>query len=310
MSTPSFPNLRVALGALLFLGGCDNLITGGTEGGRFSVHFTWEGERPLHDDVLYVLGVVRREGNGESPSRVTEAGPVRYQPGVSLAFGNVPPGDGYVVVVEFRESPSLDATVRRYGISRPFSLHPGDDRVVEVRVHVRHTPSTRDGFALVADVAAGRPHPRATVDLLVSGAEGTRVVLSNAVDMSCGAAEGDRCSFALGASPSEPSGVDGTWRVRDWPLAGLGDPAACASCTRTVYARFVDAEGYPSDVLGTDITLDLVPPRLSWVTNAGDGVLGLGATLVLALQAEEPVTWTNGDLQPGTSTSWTRRDCG
>jgi len=124
--------------------------------GSFEVAVTWGGPKPTVP--CWIFAEVRQVRDGEAPSKVTVASPVRYGPSVpsdtntnsdtnsdnnsdtdsegdagdtesfeelSVSLSGVPYGDNYVVVINVKDGIDDDATLLYSGISSKFTLKRG-----------------------------------------------------------------------------------------------------------------------------------------------------------------------------------------
>ena len=266
--------------------------------GHFHVHFVWgDTPRPDADGQLFIRAQVL---NGET--LVSSAGPVAYQPAARLEFTNVPNQDNLWVAAQFRDGASSEAVLVYYGYSQTFSMAPGVDEDVEVRVGLRAAPGAA-GEQLAVAPGVTLPRNATTVDLAVSAGPGLRLRLSNtAAPVAGNVAAEPRCADDATAPAcvvdlDEASALmDGRVVVPGWDLA-RGATVACGTCTVTVYGRLVDSEGVESEALSLDVPVDMQAPQVT--LSLSRTVATAGDVVVLTALADELVQW------PQTALVWT-----
>jgi hypothetical protein len=160
-------------------------------------------------------------------------------------------GDDRVAVVEIRRT--SDRSVAFYGVSEPFSLHPGDEIVVHVPLGLVTPPSAS------VHIVAG-PLNRVsstTVDVLLESDTAVEVEISNLISFAAKATE----RTALSDLPRAGSGDA---RVKRWDLdRGLEPPCGTSDhCPREIFVRFIDPNGYESATTTSSVVVDTAPPRI------------------------------------------------
>lgn len=279
--------------------------------GAVSFHFGWE-HPPQNRGTLFAYLKVEDRSQTRPRTLVTK-GPFEYQygqEGISQPL-DIPNGSKRVMIVEMREVASLSADPRYVGVSNPFDLEPIHIEPIKVSVTLRAVPCVEpaDPSEECRVVVQGpnlfenRWYTR-TADITVCLTPGaaTRMQLSNMPSFSPdesllvekGKGEAG-CSNDAGVMIGWPvawninhgatSGDGGTPRCT---VAGGCDCDAGQGCKRTLHARFLDNNGYPSPALSVDLTWDNVPPEL--VVEATDG--GLPPTRVEPAQVNRSSTLT------------------
>ncbi len=230
--------------------------------GRFEVEFRWRAPKPAANPLYFVFGRVVDNTDGQINSSV---GPIPYTDAVELPFDDVPNGPRKVVLVEIRYGNTQDAQVLYYGRSAEFEIVPGETVVVPVELDVVATPGRPgDGSGAVRIDAATPDGDLAlvrdsNVSLLFTTDTGVTVRVSNTPAFE--AVQEVRLD-TLTVEPGAPQGF--TRHRMAWDLSS-GNPAPCEDsnrCTRTVYVRFLDAQGYASPLFTASALLDTVAPGL------------------------------------------------
>ncbi|MEQ8274245.1 MAG: hypothetical protein RMA76_05320 [Deltaproteobacteria bacterium] len=196
---------------------------------------------------------------------------------------SVPHGDDRSAVVELRDSASpATSNVIAYGVSNPFSLHPGDDTVVEAVVVMRPVPAIVD-----LDVPDVVRDPNVVVSVTADREDIAQIVLAQDPSMTFG-----RQVFDAASGLSVVYDIDAPCR----------DGGGCADGRRNVFARLVDDAGYSSTATSTPLVVDtkspgvlpgsgtvqfVEPAELLTPTSASTGI-----TVRLTFVFDEPVTST------------------
>ncbi len=201
----------------------------------------------LPNETLFVSVRIEERSDLRTAGPILRSeGPVELAPSATtLGLGplTVPHGDRRVAIAELREGPSLDSQVIAYGLSEPFSIHPGDELDVPVSLFDRPPESNR-----VTIVTRTPGFVRtSTVELRLTSDRGVRAQVSNFVQF-----------------PERATVTTDLDAPINWDLELGIEPRCFASdaCFRGVYVRFLDAQGYASRTATAAVTLDVMPPQL------------------------------------------------
>lgn len=221
--------------------------------------FLFEGGLPTLAEAVDVTARVEEREDPAAPGPVlASTSPARIPAGpleaLSLSPLAIPNGDRRVVIAELRSVSSPDR-VLYYGVSAPFEIHPGDVLDVPVRVQ----PITPPESSRVEILAAPRGFVGGpAVELRLITDRGTRVRLSNVVTFP----EHATVILELASLSPEAGGARAfrtAWDLdRDLEAPCLDSDA----CPRTVFARFIDAEGYESTTRTSSVVLDTRAPEI------------------------------------------------
>ena len=288
-----FENWRRAV-VLILLGaavaGCANV-----EPGAVSLSFSWV-TRPADGTALWVaIRVEDRDGAtlAAAPAVPFTVGAASPLPGLS-----VPNGVDRRVVVELREREALDARVLYFGRSAPFALEPGQRATVAVALALQR-PATEAGNTLriVLDSDGGGladPAELAAATLRFETEAGRAVELSNdpslrgarIILLDDGAEPDLRCAVA-GAFDADCPSDRTCCELGPWDItAGVTDPPADG--VYSVFARFLDANGYASPLVVAKVQVDNAPPVI--VYNTVTPAFGrAGQEVVVSVTANEPL---------------------
>jgi hypothetical protein len=289
--------LRLFLAVLLVMSGGACL-----QPGSFSVHFTWAGgSTPTFASPVYVFGRVE-DYSSSPPGQLEQVGPFPY-PGITkLGFSGIQTGRRRVVIVELHEEPTLTSPTRYYGRSREFDLFAGPPVAPSVDLELTPAP----GVAAPVGVSVrptGDPGfvKSETVALLLIPGSATAIQIANT-------SSGLDASDVLVKKVSDLSpAVEGAGQLAlaGWDLTtGLssGDLGLCnpgveqSGCLRHVFARFVDSNGYASDVSSADVTVDVVPPGVSY-SDLAPPAANFGSTVTVTVIPNETLLG-NGSPAP------------
>ncbi|MEQ9503457.1 MAG: kelch repeat-containing protein [Deltaproteobacteria bacterium] len=176
-----------------------------------------------------------------------------------MSFSTVPHGTTRFVLVELREAPTADSRVLYYGRSEAFDLSAGSSLVVPVLVEMTAVPEVASGVLTVEEDDGQGFVRSADVTLRLQGDPALGLRVSNFLG-SLDAATG----IALDSLPSVP-GAGPNVRTMPWSMdEGYDDACARGApsnfCPRQVFARFVDENGYRSNVVTATVTVDTKPP--------------------------------------------------
>ena len=256
--------LAVFLVVALLLPACDKW-----DEGSFTVHFVWSDGAPAFDAPVYISARVEERPDGPTvPGRTLgTAEPVVYEPGVTrLAFGDIANGSNRVVIAEVREVVSLSSQVLYYGISDAFTLAAGKNTTVDVFMELVAVPSAGaaddagSGSVVVVTANGITSVNTPLVDLELTSDTGILARISNLISFPDDRTE----SYTLADLDSEVLS-DGQTRysLTGWDLdAGLTSCETGEVCSRQVFVRFVDAQGYESATCSAEMALDLRPPSI------------------------------------------------
>lgn len=280
----------------------------GSEPGSVSMRFTWA-EEP--QGVLYLWFSVQERQNPESAGIVlSSVGPEEYQFGESLSvdLGNVPNGDNRHVVVEAREGSGQGLPALYYGISQPFSMSPGKNVVVDIEMEMK-SPETDAHEGLVEIHMDGTVPDKLNdqeahgVTIHTESVNAVGIILANDASFSANLTSLDiETSDGVNCTEEEQEGV--LWNlcdISDWDL--LEGVADIGDGTYRVFAKFVDRNGYESQVYDAAVVLDSSAPvpitaAVSPPVAVGGEVVYLTVTFAENL-AEEPEPWLQ--VLPGES---------
>ena len=252
------------------------LLSCAQEGGRFELSLVWPPSGPPSDPAARVfvrVEEVELDGAGEAvlPGRtLSAASPATIDAGgrVQVELPGVPYGDRRVAIVEVRASENPRSSLQLYGLSRPFSLRAGEVTQVEVSVALVAPPQAQAAQISVVG-AALREDGRylvgsSTVTLSIMTDTGARMRISNR-DTFPQSPQGASREVALDEPVNPGCGGEMACEYRlDWNL----EPGALElcensdSCSRGVFAIFVDGRGFESDLVSVPIVLDERAPSL------------------------------------------------
>jgi hypothetical protein len=251
--------------------------------GRFRVEFTFEEPEPDAEALgalwLHVQVEERGDPNAAGDVLASAVEPMTVNPTVTLDA--VRHGEDRVVVAEIRggEHPS-NSPLEYFGLSETFSLAPGDDKTIPVRLRLNHPPG--DGRADFLEILGTRGglinHKDATIR--IEDDDVNELLLAKDPQFTVG-----RAMFkASSLTPNAPSGVPRYEVVYDLE-DGLCSSSPC-DIPVTVYGRIVNAQGIVSKTATASVTLDRTAPRVvetSVVLSVRSGNTNLPASDVRAL---------------------------
>ncbi|MCC7383121.1 MAG: hypothetical protein IT384_14885 [Deltaproteobacteria bacterium] len=244
---------RRRLAAFLLLGAC------APDPGVANVQFLFEGGLPTLAEAVDVTARVEEREDPAAPGPVLASTPPARIPAgpleaLSLSPLAIPNGARRVVIAELRSVSSPDR-VLYYGVSAPFEIHPGDVLDVPVRVQPI-TPPERSRVEILAVHRGFVGAP--AVELRLTTDRGTRVRLSNVVTFP------ERATVILELAALSPEAGGARAFRTAWDLDRDLDAPCLDSdaCPRTVFARFIDAEGYQSTTRTSSVVLDTRAPEI------------------------------------------------
>ncbi len=246
-------------------------------GGIASVDLFFTVARPPQDGSTN-LRVVVTEGSGAAPTVLEEV----VQPfdlNFDLASVRLPFGTQRVITATL-ETDEERPRVLFAGRSAPFRLQESDGPILTITM----SPVPSPGTLRVSGSQQGRVGT-ATVTLAL-GLDLAAVGVDLSEDPSFSPAR-TRSTPILNQRPADP-------RMPGEVLVDAVIGARCddrTGCPRTIYARFVDFNGFHSDVFSTRLIYDPFPPRLLDVSLAIDtgAVLGGTRSARIAADFDEPV---------------------
>ena len=295
------------------------------EPGRFSMSFKCD--TPPDGEIFLWVRVEERVASATSGPILASAGPSSYVHGepFELTMDSVANGDDRVIVVEAREGESAGLPVLYYGLSEPFSLSPGMNVAVDVPMELQTPEADEMEASVTLEFEEG---PLATVNkaqlefahLVTRSTGAVKIVAANDASFTAGLQ-----TWELGTEhfpcEKEEDGDGVLWDVctsSEWNLLE-GLPSE-ADGLYTVFVKFVDKNGYESQVYKSAVELDTQAP-LVVAASASPEVVAGGATLALTVSFHEELhpdptmlqLWVepeDGNLsfgeptQVGTSNSW------
>ncbi|MFT7583379.1 MAG: hypothetical protein ACI9MR_005066, partial [Myxococcota bacterium] len=273
--------------AVAMLGAC-----GSEEPGTVSIRFGWD-TRPADATELWATIEVRERPVLDAPGRTLAAVEnVRFVVGEGLTLTelNVPNGSDRQVVIELRGSPLSEQRVRYYGLSERFSLMAGETQVIPVAL-VLSAPATEANNTLEVRRAGGSgaswgPDDIDNVDIHLTTRAAVVIELANNASFT------DATSISVSAPACAPDPDGGQICIQTgWDLTRT--TGSTSEELFTVYARFVDANGYGSPIVRQTVGIDATAPRvLSAAVSARWVVPGHRGLLISAT--------VNEDVQPPT----------
>ncbi len=268
----------------------------GMDAGSFTIKFSWD--EPPTDTVYMWLRVEERTEPTVQGNILASVGPLQYNhdEAFQVALDEVPNGSNRVVVVEVRELPDANQTILYYGFSAPFALEVGKDTVAEVPIYLQ-VPETKQYDRHVELLFAGEPQDRIALAQASNATIRTRSVNSKTIVLDNRPSfDGNPTYLDLAGRgglvceqepvPDADANYDlctfGPWDL----LAGLeGEPE---SGKLTVYAKFVDQNGYESPAIQASVNLDAQGPRVLAASLSND-VVKPGDSLLLTVSLDEAV---------------------
>jgi hypothetical protein len=266
--------------------------------GSFAMRFDWPGG--VKPDVvarpLYVRALVQEWPDGQAAGARTlnTAGPTLLagDATATLDFGDLTYGGNRVVTLEMRNGPATTDQLFYFGLSELFTLEPGKQVDVAVKLQLQSAPGTDaagnvpdDTLRFVVEGATvSRTNQRAvTVEVKLDPAALSTVTLANNASLSRGVK-----SLAATDLTASPLG-GGFWRVPGlWNLDdGLPENIVGTDGERTVYARLTNGFGIESPPLPGRIFIDSTPPALEVVPGAR--AFNATATVRVVVNSTEPL---------------------
>jgi len=261
------------------------------------MRFSWSVEP---ESTLYLwFSVEERESPESSGIVLSSVGPEEYIPGEPLAvdLGNVPNGDNRYVVVEAREGTGQGLQVLYYGISQAFSMAPGKNVVVDIDMTM-NAPETDVHEGLIEIRLDGEVPDKLNaeeahkVTIHTESVNSVGIIIANDASFSANLTSLDLDSAdSVTCTEEEREGV--TWSLCDiaeWDLLeGVTD---VGDGTYRLFVKFVDRNGYESQVYDAVVVLDSSAPlpitaSVSPPVAVGGEAVYLTVTLAENL-AEEP----------------------
>jgi hypothetical protein len=272
-------------------------FAGSSTQGSFSVTFRWATAKPPYDPTIFALGRVMDVSDPQSPTTLRTSGPFPYDEHndpPNFRFNDVTNGHHRVVEVTYRRGSTESAPVLYYGLSQEFSLWAGRHTRVEVDVNVAPTPRLQPAHGgRVAPISIrptgddGFVKDRAVGLVLVTDTA-VQAHLSNVLGFpSAHTVQQDLASLAPANDPV-PAGYH-AYELGGWDLeAGLTQRCDDQdACERTVYVRFTDAHGFPSDIASASVVLDTRLPTAPLIQVTSP--VSRGGRLVYAVNVSEPL---------------------
>jgi hypothetical protein len=282
--------VAILLVGALWLAGCTT-----SSPGRVSLTFTWLEAPPVGAALWAAIQVQDAQG-----TTIAELSPATFVVGEPFVLPQlrVAHGTDRVVVVELRERESLDARVLYFGRSARFSLSV--DKVVTVEVALAlQRPATDAGNALgiVIGLGGGLVDPAAltTATLRLESVAAVAVELSNdpslqgARTVALGGADTSAdLRFAVGAAFDADCHPERTCcELSPWDMTA-GAPPSPPDGVYSVFARFIDSNGYPSPLIVAKVQVDNVPPVVVYNT-VTPAFARAGQEVVVSVTANEPL---------------------
>ncbi|MCB9734206.1 MAG: hypothetical protein H6745_16545 [Deltaproteobacteria bacterium] len=271
----------LALTAALGVASC----AGETAAGGVSVAMTWQ-DPPPAGTHLFASFTVQRRPDAATPGPVLASLPTQeIVAGEALAVRvpDVPYEGDLRLVMELRYAPGAEQRVAWYGISGRFELVAGATTPVAVEVQLARPRSDRGNVvALSFPGLAGAPGPNdldaAVVTITSQAAAAIEVANNPTFDGATKLVTATDCAV----------GQDGevSCQLAGWDLtAGAVEVEDGAY---TVFARFIDAWGYPSPTVTAQTRVDLRPPSVL-LARATPTYARPGAPIALTVTFDEAV---------------------
>ncbi|MFT7580377.1 MAG: hypothetical protein ACI9MR_002046 [Myxococcota bacterium] len=268
---------RLSILVIVLFAACD------TAPGERSVRFNWV-DPPAAGTTLYLtLEVQRRPDLSVEGPVLAATPPTAIKAGVPIAtqLKGVPNGDGIRVIAEVRAALGPGQRALYYGISEPFSLAPGKTDLPSLDLDL-HRPETERNNTVGLRFPAGVGVPSltdiTTSTVVLTTAKATVIELGNDPTL------GDSTRIDV-ASECVPEGEQSVCEVTYWNLAR---GATVDGGIFTVYARFVDRNGYPSETIPAQVRADAEPPKV--LLAAALPAFGRpGGKFLLSVTTNEPV---------------------
>lgn len=238
-----------------------------SDAGGFEVHFEWQDAPPDAAQRLFMVGRVEYAPSAGTAAvrTLATAGPEELLGRVQLEFSDVPIGSERRVIVELREERGSAAQVLYYGISERFELRADRRSIVPVMLKLTGVPGAAAGSGKaslsVEGLEPGHKLNRSEITLLASSEGAVALELSNRSGFPSAATR--RVQLA-DSDTRELEGGQRAYAV-PWNLdEGSTEADACTlnDCLRTVYARFLDRNGYASTVFALQLVLDRQEPQV------------------------------------------------
>jgi hypothetical protein len=246
-----------------FLAVCSLLACGPiSEPGSVSMSFSWD-ETPDQPVWIWLQVEDRSSGLDVAGTILSSAGPGEYVPGegLELKLPEVPNGDDRVVVVEVRSGPTTALPVLYYGLSEPFSMAPDKLVTVEIPLSLQkpesdtHVPELLLLFNGDEQLTVGEAQlHQASLETRSAGA--VRLVVAN--DASFTMAVTEFVVTDLGCQADKQDGISWELCSIPWDLGAGSEEFQDGSYS--VYVKFIDKNGYESQVYKASATLDLSGP--------------------------------------------------
>ncbi|MFT7579558.1 MAG: hypothetical protein ACI9MR_001224, partial [Myxococcota bacterium] len=274
--------VMIGLGALLLLG------CGAQDPGEVSILFAFEEPRPSAGTAFYASVSVQADDTDGARSVVAASPVTAYVVGepFALQLDKVPNGSRLVVVVELRESENLAQRVRFYGLSGAFALNAGEQGDVNIAVPLAR-PRTEGDARIGILTRDGEQARLGTSDLndvsiSLASANAVRVELANSASLT----EAQEVDFATHIPCGQTEEGETLCLVTGWDLtAGAGEPV---DGQYSVFARFIDANGYGGPIESASIRADTAPPQVLRAVVAPP-LARPGDTVVISVTTDEPV---------------------
>ena len=270
-----------------FFAGCDSM-----EPGSFSMNLTWDD--PPEQEVWVWLQVEERTDPMAPGVIIASASPAAYNFGspLEVSLPSVPNGDNRVVVVEVREDNNAALAVLYYGVSDPFSLHPGMAVKIDVPMALQKPEAEKNeaetSLQFDGQTMDAVGPPQVALATVVSRSTGAvSVMLANDASFSAGM-ETLKLATGEGLQCTEEQDEELTWTTCeiDWDLSAGLPPLVDG--TLTVYAKFIDRYGYESQVHKQSVMYDVTAPAV--VTGSlSPPVARAGETVVISVTFHEPI---------------------
>ena len=269
--------------------------------GSFSISFLWD--VPPEEKVYIWVRVEERDDPAQQGRILDSAGPDAYVQGesMSVSLESVAHGTNRVVVVEVRSLPDPNQSILYYGLSKPFELRAGDRKTVEVPMYLR-PPETEEHPRSVSLLFEGEPRVSVSLEEAKAAVVQTRSVASHSIILdNLPSFVGNLTVLEMGTDrglecvQEEDEDEGATYDVCNWGPWNLtaGLEALPANGKLTVYAKFVDLNGYESPAVDASVNLDSMGPRVM-AAKLSSSVVNPGGQVLLTVSLDEQVKLDGG----------------
>jgi hypothetical protein len=267
----------------------------GVDPGSVSLSLAWD-EPPA--GVLWLWVRVEERSDPTAPGLIlSSAGPAEYHHGLSLQMDlpGVDNGDNRFVIVEAREDSNPGLAVLYYGISDSFSVEAGKRSIVDVPLMLQQ-PETQKFAATIELVVGGESPDTLGLDDARQVSVRTRsVATQNLLLANDPSFSSNLTTIDLDQAECSQEEIEGvTWdicMVTEWDLtAGL---PSLGDGLYSIYARFVDRNGYESLVHKDSVFVDSTSPQLLFAS-LSPTFAGAGETVALSVTFHEEIEIASG----------------